>query len=55
MCCFGNDGVVANFSFKKASDKIKFQNASKRPIKIIYLYAIRHRTRLSQAIHRPIL
>ena len=44
------------FPQQKVSDEIKFQNASKRQIKIIYFYVIkRHRTRLSPAIRRPTL
>ena len=38
---FGKDGVVSNFFPQKVSDEIKFQNASKRQIKIIYFYVIK--------------
>ena len=49
--------MVSNvFPQQKVSDEIKFQNASKRQIKIIYFNVYQNATtRLSSAIHRPIL
>ena len=43
LCCFGEDGrrSFKLFPQQKVSDKIKFQNASKRQIKIIYFYVIK--------------